>query len=210
MTLSSFDWVVALPKGRMMQDAYRIFERAGYPLPAAAGERELWHAGDGVAVLELRGGDVPTYVDLGIADVGVAGRDMLLEAGRDLYEPVDLGFGACRLSLIRRPDDEAPVRRVASKYPRFTQAWLRSRGLVADVVKLSGNVELAVLTGLADAVVDVVQTGSTIRAAGLVEVEVLAHSSARLVVNRSALKLKRAVLWPLIERLRAAARTTSG
>ena len=210
MTLSGFDWVVALPKGRMMADAYRIFERAGYPLPTAAGERELWHAGEGVAVLELRGGDVPTYVDLGIADVGVAGRDVLLEAGRDLYEPADLGFGACRLSLIRHPDDGGPVRRVASKYPRFTQAWLRSRGLAADVVKLAGNVELAVLTGLADAVVDVVQTGSTIRAAGLVEVEVLARSSARLVVNRSALKLKRAVLWPLIERLREAARTPSG
>lgn len=210
MTLSGFDWVVALPKGRMMEDAYRIFERAGYPLPTAAGERELWHAGQGVAVLELRGSDVPTYVDLGIADVGVAGRDVLLEAGRDLFEPVDLGFGACRLSLIRVPGSESPVRRVASKYPRFTQAWLRAQGKVADVVKLSGNVELAVLTGLADAVVDVVQTGRTIRAAGLAEVEVLARSSARLVVNKGALKLKRDVLWPLIERLREAARTTSG
>ncbi|WP_293173893.1 ATP phosphoribosyltransferase [Oceanithermus sp.] len=202
--------VVALPKGRMMDDAYAAFARAGFELPEARGERDLWHGDGERAVLELRGADVPTYVDLGIADVGVVGRDVLLESGRDLYEPVDLGFGACRLSLIRRPDDDRPIRRIASKYPNFTQAWLRERGLVADVVKLHGNVELAALVGLADAVVDVVQTGRTLKAAGLVEVEVLARSSARLVVNKSALKLKRALLWPLIERLREAARTTSG
>ncbi|WP_457631333.1 ATP phosphoribosyltransferase [Oceanithermus sp.] len=194
--------VVALPKGRMMADAYRAFAAAGLELPRARGERDLWHGGGELAVLELRGADVPTYVDLGIADVGVVGRDNLLEAGRDLYEPVDLGFGACRLSLIRRPGDRAPIRRIASKYPNFTKAWLRESGLAADVVKLHGNVELAALVGLADAVVDVVQTGNTLKAAGLVEVEVLARSSARLVVNKSALKLKRNLIRPLIEKLR--------
>ncbi len=202
MSFAGFELTVALPKGRMMASAYRAFAAAGVELPAARGERDLWHGDGKLAVLELRGADVPTYVDLGIADVGVVGRDVLLEAGRNLYEPVDLGFGVCRLSLIRRPDDDAPIRRIASKYPRFTQAWLRRRGQVADVVKLHGNVELAALVGLADAVVDVVQTGSTLRAAGLVEVEVLARSSARLVVNPSALKLKRELIHPLIEKLR--------
>ena len=202
MSFGGAELVIALPKGRMMADSYQAFARAGLQLPEARGERDLWHGNGQLAVLELRGADVPTYVDLGIADVGVVGRDVLLEAGRDLYEPVDLGFGACRLSLIRLPGDETPIRRIASKYPRFTQAWLRSRGMVADVVKLHGNVELAALVGLADAVVDVVQTGSTLKAAGLVEVEVLARSSARLVVNKSALKLKRDIIRPLIEKLR--------
>ncbi len=210
MSFGDFELTVALPKGRMMADAYQAFAGAGVELPQSAGERDLWHGGDGLAVLELRGSDVPTYVDLGIADIGVVGRDILLEAGRDLYEPVDLGFGACRLSLIRLPEAKTPIRRVASKYPNFTQTWLRRRGMVADVVKLHGNVELAALVGLADAVVDVVQTGRTLKAAGLTEVEVLARSSARLVVNKSALKLKRELLWPLVERLRKAAQKTSG
>ncbi|WP_457636669.1 ATP phosphoribosyltransferase [Oceanithermus sp.] len=202
MSFAGTELVIALPKGRMMAEAYETFARAGLELPRARGERDLWHRSGGLAVLELRGADVPTYVDLGIADLGVVGRDVLLEAGRDLYEPVDLGFGACRLSLIRRPGDETPIRRIASKYPRFTQSWLRSRGMVADVVKLHGSVELAALVGLADAVVDVVQTGNTLRAAGLIEVETLARSSARLVVNKSSLKLKRGVIRPLIDKLR--------
>ncbi|AEB10902.1 ATP phosphoribosyltransferase [Marinithermus hydrothermalis] len=208
MIRGKYRLVVALPKGRMFAEAVRALEAAGLELPEMQGTRVLMHGIEGgVAVLELRNADVPVYVELGIADVGVVGKDVLLEAGRDVYEPVDLGFGACRLSLIRHPEARGPVRRIATKYPRFTQAWLRERGWVADVVKLSGNIELAALTGLADAVVDVVQTGATLRAAGLVEVEVLARSSARLVVNRAALKLKREVLRPLIRRLREQART---
>lgn len=172
------------------------------PPRGGGGEDPPSRKGGGVALLELRNKDVPIYVDLGIAEIGVVGKDVLLDSGRDLFEPVDLGFGACRLSLIRRPGDTGPIRRVATKYPNFTARLLKERGWAADVVELSGNIELAAVTGLADAVVDVVQTGATLRAAGLVEVEVLAHSTARLVVNRQALKLKRAVLKPLIQRLR--------
>ena len=127
----------------------------------------------------------------------------------DLYAPVDLDIGHCRLSVaepVSAVESGANAReshaRVATKYPNFTARLLKERGWAADVVELSGNIELAAVTGLADAVVDVVQTGATLRAAGLVEVEVLAHSTARLVVNRQALKLKRAVLKPLIQRLR--------
>ena len=197
-----FALTVALPKGRMFREAYEVLKRAGLDLPEVEGERTLRHGKGGVALLELRNKDVPIYVDLGIAEIGVVGKDVLLDSGRDLFEPVDLGFGACRLSLIRRPGDTGPIRRVATKYPNFTARLLKERGWAADVVELSGNIELAAVTGLADAVVDVVQTGATLRAAGLVEVEVLAHSTARLVVNRQALKLKRAVLKPLIQRLR--------
>jgi len=194
---------VALPKGRMFQEAYEALLRAGLPLPPIQDPRALLHGEEGgVALLELRNKDVPVYVDLGIAEIGVVGKDILLDSGRDLYEPVDLGFGACRLSLIRRPGDTSPIRRIATKYPNFTARFLKERGWVADVVELSGNIELAAVTGLADAVVDVVQTGATLRAAGLIEVEVLAHSTARLVVNRQALKLKRSLLKPLIAKLR--------
>ena len=196
---------LALPKGRMFQEAYQALRRAGLPLPEVEGERVLLFQGE-VTLLELRNKDVPVYVDLGIADAGVVGKDILLDTERDLYEPVDLGFGACRLSLIRHPSSTSPIRRIATKYPFFTQKLLRERGWAADVVELSGNIELAALTGLADAVVDVVQTGATLKAAGLIEVEVLAYSTARFVVNRQALKLKRALLKPLIQRLRELSR----
>lgn len=200
---TDYQIMVALPKGRILDDSYRVLQKAGLNLPELLGERVLLHGQEEVGVVLLRGSDVPTYVDLGIADLGVAGKDVLLEAGRDLYEPVDLGFGACRISLIRRPEQTGPWRTVASKYPRFTRNWMKKRGLAADVIALHGNVELAALTGLADAVVDIVQTGTTLRQAGLVEVEVIAHSSARLVVNRSALKLKRELIRPLIQQLRS-------
>jgi ATP phosphoribosyltransferase len=196
--------VIALPKGRNFADGYEALARAGLELPPLQNGRTLLHGNEGgIAVLELRNHDVPTYVDLGIADVGVVGNDVLLESGRDVYEPVDLGTGACRLSLIRHPAATGPIRRIATKYPRFTAQVLRERGMAADIIELAGNVELAALTGLADAVVDVVQTGATLRAAGLIEVEVLAHSTARFIVNRQSLKLKRDLLRPLIERLRA-------
>jgi ATP phosphoribosyltransferase catalytic subunit (EC 2.4.2.17) len=194
---------VALPKGRIFAEAYGALKKAGLDLPQVEDERALLHGKEGgVALLLLRNKDVPVYVDLGIAELGVVGKDILLDSDRDVYEPVDLGFGACRLSLIRRPGDTSPIRRIATKYPLFTARLLKERGWVADVVELSGNIELAALTGLADAVVDVVQTGATLRAAGLVEVEVLAQSTARLIVNRQALKLKRALLKPLIAQLR--------
>jgi len=204
MIRGRFALVVALPKGRNFADGYEALARAGLELPPIENERALLHGQEGgIAILELRNHDVPIYVDLGIADVGVVGNDVLLESGRDVYEPVDLGTGACRLSLIRHPESTGPIRRVATKYASFTARVLRERGMVADIIELAGNVELAAITGLADAVVDVVQTGATLRAAGLVEVEVLAHSTARFIVNRQALKLKRDLLRPLIERLRA-------
>ncbi|RDI95015.1 ATP phosphoribosyltransferase [Meiothermus sp. QL-1] len=207
MVRGRYALVVALPKGRHFADGYQALLGAGLPLPPIENGRALLHGREGgIALLELRNHDVPTYVDLGIADVGVVGKDVLLESGRDVYEPVDLGTGACRLSLIRHPEATGPIRRIATKYPRFTAQILRERGWAADIIELAGNVELAALTGLADAVVDVVQTGATLRAAGLVELEVLAHSTARFIVNRQALKLKRDLLRPLIERLRTGAR----
>ncbi len=194
--------VLALPKGRVKDESLAAFRAAGLTLADGGGDRALrYDAGDAV-VIEMRNADVPTYVELGVADAGVVGKDVLLEAGARLVEPVDLGFAACRLSLIRPRGARGTALRVASKYPRLTAAYLQRVGSSAEVVKLSGNVELACLTGLADAVVDVVQTGATLEANDLEEVDVLLRSTARFVVNRASLKLKGESLRALIEALR--------
>lgn len=194
--------VLALPKGRLMGEALVLLRRAGLDLSAERPSRALrFDAGDAV-VIEMRNADVPTYVELGVADAGVVGKDVLLEAGSRLYDAVDLGLGRCRLALIRVRGDRSPLRRVASKYPRLTADHLRRSGSAAEVIELTGNVELACLTGLADAVVDIVETGRTLEANGLEEVETILRSSAYLVVNRAALKLKSARLRPLIAALR--------
>lgn len=196
--------VLALPKGRVLKQAVARLQQAGLTIDLAAGERAMRHESTGATVLLMRNADVPTYVDLGVADAGVVGRDVLLEAGSRLYVPVDLGVGVCRISLIRPVGAFSPIRRVASKYPRITAAYLARNGIPADVIHLTGNVELACVSGLADAVVDVVESGATLAANDLAEVDVIATSSARLVVNRAAMKLKAEALRPLIERLRGA------
>ena len=193
---------LALPKGRVMQEALNVLRSAGLHLELPSDDRALrFDAGDAELIV-MRNADVPTYVDLGVADAGVVGKDVLAEAGSTLYEPVDLRFAGCRLSLIRPRGASGPVSRVASKYPRLTGEYLRRLGSSAEVVRLAGNVELACLSGLADAVVDVVQTGATLTANDLEEVDVLMRSSARFVVNRAALKLKAERLRPLIVALR--------
>ncbi|UBV43392.1 ATP phosphoribosyltransferase [Deinococcus taeanensis] len=193
---------LALPKGRILEDAIALLSQAGLPLTLPEKSRALRHEFPGVTVLELRNQDVPVYVDLGVADAGIVGKDVLIESGRTVYEPVDLRFAGCRLSLIREVGAGGDIARVGTKYPRAARAYLNARGIPAEIVKLSGNIELACLTGLADAVVDLVQTGSTLRANNLEEVDVLFHSTARLIVNRAALKIRRARLRPLIEQLR--------
>jgi len=194
--------VLALPKGRVLEVAIEKLRVAGLAIELSSDERALRHESADATVMLMRNADVPTYVELGVADLGVVGRDVLLEAGSRLYAPVDLGFGICRISLIRPHGERQPIRRVASKYPNITAGYLATVGSSAEVVTLAGNVELACLSGLADAVVDVVETGATLRANGLEEVDVIARSSVRLVVNRAALKLKGDRLRPLITALR--------
>jgi ATP phosphoribosyltransferase len=196
---------VALPKGRVLESALAALRAAGLDLRLDGGDRVLRHQGEAGTVLIMRNADVPTYVDLGVADVGVVGKDVLLESGSRVYEPVDLRFAACRLSLIRPVGARGRVRRVATKYPRVTVRYLASLGSDAEVVPLKGNVELACLSGLADAVVDVVETGATLAANDLEEVDLILRSSARFVVNRAALKLRAHELKPLIARLREGA-----
>lgn len=197
--------VVALPKGRVLHEALAALRGAGLDLRVEGGERVLRHEGPSGTVLLMRNADVPTFVGLGVADAGVVGKDVLMEADTAVYEPVDLGFARCRMSLVRPAGAHGPIRRVASKYPRVTARYLAEVGSDAEIVALKGNVELAALTGLADAVVDVVQTGATLEANDLAEVDVLFTSTARFVVNRAALKVRSAEMKPLIARLRSGA-----
>ena len=202
--------VVGIPKGRILKDAAAVFARAGYDLSEAlSGSRRLVHDCGDVRVLILRSQDVPTYVDYGAADVGIAGSDVLDEQRRDLYEPLDLGIGACRMIVAEpgaRPVDDRAHRhlRIASKYPNITREYLQRKGITADVIKLSGAIELGPLTGLCDRIVDITETGETLRQNGLVEVDTIMQITSRLVINPASLKLRHRKVAELIERLAAA------
>ncbi len=193
---------IALPKGRVMTKSLEVLKSAGLNLALNGNKRTMRHETNDGLVIEMRNADVPTYVELGVADIGIVGKDVLRESRCDVYEPVDLGFAKCRMALIRVRGDSTPIERVASKYPNITLDYLRKKGLALEIVKLAGNVELACLTGLANAVVDIVETGSTLQANDLKEIEILFQSSARLIVNRAALKTKSRQIRPLIDALR--------
>lgn len=202
--------VLAVPKGRVHVETVELFGRAGYKLEASLGSsRKLVHDCGELRVLVVRAQDVPTYVEYGAADLGVAGSDVLEEEGRELYEPLDLGIGACRMVVaepIARPVNEgAEIHlRVATKYPACTRRYLAEHGLFAEVVKLYGSVELGPLVGLCDRIVDLVSSGETLRQNGLREVETLLHVTARLVVNRASLKLRAREVQTVLRRVRAA------
>ena len=198
---------IALPKGRLLVEAAELLGAAGVDLsPVLAEGRQLRFdlPAAGLVVLVVRAADVPTYVDYGVADVGIAGRDVIEEEGRDLYEMLDTGLGPCRMAVAaprEAPDPAAGVLRIASKYPNIARRHFLPRGIPVDIVKLYGSVELAVLCGLADRIVDLVSTGETLRQNGLVELEDIMEITARLVVNRASLKTRRRAVDDLIERI---------
>jgi ATP phosphoribosyltransferase len=185
--------ILAMPKGRILDDAAKIFARAGYDLaPVFADSRKLVFECGALRVLVLRNSDIPTYVALGAADVGVVGSDVLDEDARELFEPLDLGIAKCRMIVAERADQQAPPHahlRIATKYPRITRAYLHRKGITAEVIKLSGAIELGPLTGLCDRIVDITQSGETLRQNGLVEIDTVCEVSARLAVNPARLKL---------------------
>jgi ATP phosphoribosyltransferase len=158
--------------------------------------------------MAVRATDVPTYVEYGCADLGVVGKDTLLEQGKDLYEPLDLKFGYCRLVVAEPGEllrDEDPASwsniRVATKYPNVTERFFAGRGVQVELIKLYGSIELAPLVGLAERIVDLVSTGATMRENGLVEVETIAEITSRLIVNRASLKTKHQRITRIIQDL---------
>jgi len=186
--------ILALPKGRILDDSAAIFARAGYDLAPVfePGSRKLVFECGPLRVLVLRNSDIVTYVSHGAADVGVVGSDVLDEEGADLYEPLDLGIGRCKLIVAERADatiDPHAHLRIATKYPRTTKAYLAKQGITAEVIKLSGAIELGPLTGLCERIVDITQTGATLEQNGLRIVDTIADVSSRLVVNPARLKL---------------------
>jgi ATP phosphoribosyltransferase len=207
---------IALSKGRTLDEALPLLERAGIvPAEDPASSRKLivgTRRAD-VSLVVLRAQDVPTYVQHGAADLGVAGKDVLLEhGGEGLYQPIDLRIGACRLVVATRRgfDWQGTVQRgarirVATKYVATAREHFAAKGVHVDLIKLYGSMELAPLCGLADAIVDLVSTGNTLKANDLVAVEDIMPISSRLVVNPAALKLKRDVVKPLIDAIAAAA-----
>ncbi len=185
---------IAVPTGRLWEGATDLLRRIGLSLdPSGESRRLLIELGDGARVIAAKPTDLLTYVEQGAADVGIIGRDMLLEQGPDVYELLDLAFGACR-AVVALPETRVealwrPGRmlRVATKYPRMTARYFEEIGRSVEIVVLYGTVELAPLVGLADGIVDLVMTGQTLRANHLREVAEIARSTARLVVNRSSL-----------------------
>ncbi|WDL98266.1 ATP phosphoribosyltransferase [Alicyclobacillus sp. ALC3] len=200
---------VALAKGRTADDLMPMWRRANLPAPESLDDSRalVFDVQDerfGVLrILLAKPADVPAYVSLGVADVGVAGKDVLLESDREVYELLDLGVARCKLCVAGRPQEQAErPRRVATKYPKLADAHFRRLGQQVEIVGLSGSIELAAVIGLADRIVDLVQSGKTLEANGLVVFEELLDISARLIANRSSYRMKRRqidVVWQALE-----------
>ena len=201
---------IALSKGRIFEETAPLLARVGIRPdedPGASSKLVIGTNRRGVRLIVVRASDTPTYVQFGGADLGIAGKDVLVEhGGEGLYQPVDLGIARCRMMVaVRKGFDYAgAVRqgarlRVATKYLRTTREHFAAKGVHVDLIKLYGSMELAPIVGLADAIVDLVSSGNTLRANNLVAVEEIMPVSARLVVNQAALKMKRARLQPLVD-----------
>lgn len=195
------DWITfALPKGRILEDSMELFEQIGITCPEMKEKsRKLVFENPEhkFRFMAVRATDVPTYVEYGCADLGVVGKDTLLEQGKDLYEPVDMKFGYCRLVVAEPKDlqgDDNPLNwsniRVATKYPNITERYFAEKGVQVELIKLYGSIELAPLVGLSERIVDLVSTGGTLKANGMIEVETIAEVTSRLIVNRASLKTK--------------------
>ena len=187
---------IAITKGRLLDQSVALFERAGLDCsPIKDPGRRLIHAVPNYpldAVL-AKAPDVITYVERGVCDLGIVGRDTILEKGGAFYEVLDLGFGKCRFALAVKEGSDFygtyKTRRIASKYPEVTRAFFEKKGMDVDIIKIEGSVELAPILGLTDAIVDIVETGATLKANGLVPIETVAEVSARLIVNTASMKL---------------------
>jgi len=191
---------IALPKGRILKEAVLLFEKIGIDCSDTLEDsRKLIFENkkSRIRFMVIRSQDVPTYVEYGAADAGIAGKDVLLEQERDIYEPLDLGIGICRM-VVAEPKElsktDNPTHwthiRVATKYPNITLKHFMNKGIQIEIIKLYGSIELAPLLGLSERIVDLVQTGETLKRNGLVEVEEIMKVTSKLICNRASLKTK--------------------
>ena len=201
---------IALTKGRILKETLPMLALAGIePLEDISASRKLLFdtSQTGVRLLVLRGSDVPTYVQFGAADLGVAGKDTLLEHGGDgLYEPLDLRIAGCRLmtaGIVGDSPKEGRIR-VATKYVNIARRFYAEQGRQVDIIKLYGAMELAPIMALADEIVDIVDTGNTLKANGLEARDVIADVSSRIIVNKAAMKMKHQAIQKIVEDLREA------
>jgi ATP phosphoribosyltransferase len=201
---------IALSKGRIFEDTAPLLQRAGIAAtedPETTRKLIVDSVRSDVRFIIVRASDVPTYVQYGAADIGIAGKDVLIEhGGMGLYQPYDLGIGRCHVAVAARADfDYASAckpgarLRVATKYTRIAHDHFAAKGVHLDTIKLYGSMELAPLVGLADVIVDLVSTGKTLKANQLIEVERIMNISARLIVNQAALKTKAVALEPIVK-----------
>ncbi len=200
---------IALPKGRLGEKVYALFKTAGYPCPALEEEnRKLVFENPeaGVRYFWVKPSDVAIYVERGAADVGVAGKDILLEYAPDVYELSDLGLGKCRMCVAGKKDfrdDRSRVLRVATKFPRIAREYYSSISREIDIIHLNGSIEIAPILGLSDVIVDIVETGRTLLENGLEPKEEIVPISARLIANKVSYKFKNAALGQLAEDIAA-------
>jgi ATP phosphoribosyltransferase len=197
---------IAMPKGRIFEEAVELLRKAGYQLPPEFEESRkliIDAREEGLRFILAKPMDVPTYVEHGVADIGIAGKDVLLEEERDVYELLDLKISACYLAVAGLPgtkmNDVAP--KVATKYPNVAAAYFREQGAQVEIIKLNGSIELAPIIGLADRIVDIVSSGRTLQENGLVEYEKIIEITSRLIVNPVSYRLIDSRVNELVERL---------
>ena len=200
---------IALPKGRLGEKVYQVFEAAGYGCPAIHDQnRKLIFANEevGVRYFWVKPSDVAIYVERGAADIGVAGRDILLEYSPDLYELLDLGLGKCRMAVAGPADfrdDPGRTLRVATKFPNIARSYYAGQSRSIDIIKLNGSIELAPLLGLSDVIVDIVETGTTLRENGLEPLHDIVPISAWLIANKVSYKFKNQEISNLCQKINA-------
>ncbi|HVL01924.1 MAG TPA: ATP phosphoribosyltransferase [Dongiaceae bacterium] len=206
---------IALSKGRILDETLPLLKTAGIELleePSKSRKLIFPTTNPNVEIIIIRATDVPTFVEHGAADIGVAGKDVLMEHGaRGVYEPLDLKISRCKLMVAAKtaPDVRNGRLRVATKFVNITKRYYAEKGEQVEVIKLYGSMELAPLVGLADRIVDIVDTGNTLRANGLEPTELIAEISSRLIVNKASMKTKHAVIQRLIDQLSVAVENAS-
>lgn len=196
---------VAMPKGRINKSAITLFQQAGFAIPddLEASRKLIIRVPEaGMELIMAKPVDVATYVEYGAVDIGIVGKDVLMEDNRDVYELLDLNIARCRMSVIGLPDYQPELHpRVATKYPNVASEFFRAQGQQVEVIKLNGSIELAPLIGLADRIVDMVETGRTLAENGLVELETIFPITSRLIVNRVSYRMHDRAIQELCDKL---------